>query len=153
MISAQRPVSAVILKRISIKVRSFTQFNKSGGLNQDSHDHGLVFRSFIYLFDELAKRSEEANFVIRASYLEIYNEKVIDLLNPGPKRSNLTVRWSKKSRAFIVDNLFSIECSEMDDLVAVLEEGRYTTYVVRLFLSTWSKTQFEKKLDISRNSV
>ena len=99
------------------------KFNKNGGLNQSSHEHGLVFRSFIYLFQELSKRSEDANFVIKASYLEIYNEKVIDLLNPGPKRSNLTVRWNKKSRAFTVDNLFSIECSEMDDLVAVLEEG------------------------------
>ena len=55
--------------------------------------------------------------------MEIYNEKVIDLLNPGPKRSNLTVRWNKKSRAFVVDNLFSIECAEIEDLVAVLEEG------------------------------
>ena len=48
---------------------------------------------------------------------------MIDLLNPGPKRSNLNVRWNKKSRAFVVDNLFSIECEEFDDLVAVLEEG------------------------------
>ena len=55
--------------------------------------------------------------------MEIYNEKVIDLLNPGPKRSNLTVRGNKKSRAFVVDNLFSIECAEIEDLVAVLEEG------------------------------
>ena len=48
---------------------------------------------------------------------------MIDLLNPGPKRSNLTVRWNKKGRAFVVDNLFSIECAELDDLLAVLEEG------------------------------
>ena len=47
--------------------------------------------------------------------------QVIDLLNPGAKRSNLTVRWNKRSRAFVVDNLFSIECGELDDLVAVLE--------------------------------
>ena len=50
---------------------------------------------------------------------------MIDLLNPGPKRSNLNVRWNKKSRAFVVDNLFSIECEEFDDLVAVLEEGNH----------------------------
>lgn len=49
--------------------------------------------------------------------------QVLDLLNPGTKRSNLNVRWDKKSRAFVVDNLFSIECEELDDLVAVLEEG------------------------------
>ena len=69
------------------------------------------------------------------------------MLNPGAKRSNLTVRWNKRSRAFVVDNLFrclnislhnlfrtcryilskmsvsSIECAELDDLLAVLEEG------------------------------
>jgi hypothetical protein len=48
---------------------------------------------------------------------------VIDLLNPGPKRVNLGVRWNKKTRAFVVDNLFSIECAELEDLVGVLEEG------------------------------
>ena len=46
---------------------------------------------------------------------------MIDLLNPGAKRSNLAVRWNKRSRAFVVDNLFSIECGELDDLLAVLE--------------------------------
>ncbi len=48
---------------------------------------------------------------------------MIDLLNPGTKRSNLRVRWDRRSRAFVVDNLFSIDCEELDDLVAVLEEG------------------------------
>ena len=35
----------------------------------------------------------------------------------------LQVRWSKKQRGFFVENLFSIECYELDDLLAVLEEG------------------------------
>ena len=56
-------------------------------------------------------------------YIVINVVQVIDLLNPGAKRSNLTVRWNKRSRAFVVDNLFSIECTELDDLVAVLEVG------------------------------
>ncbi|XP_059092034.1 kinesin-like protein KIF12 isoform X7 [Tigriopus californicus] len=86
-------------------------------------DHGLVFRSFIYLYEQLKQKSNDSSYVIKASYLEIYNEKVIDLLNTGAKKSNLNVRWDKKSRAFVVDNLFSIECEELDDLVAVLEEG------------------------------
>lgn len=98
----------------------YLQMASRGAMNKD---HGLVFRSFIYLFEQLEARKNDATFVIKASYLEIYNEKVIDLLNPGAKRSNLTVRWNKRSRAFVVDNLFSIECGELDDLVAVLEEG------------------------------
>ncbi|ESO97867.1 hypothetical protein LOTGIDRAFT_103786, partial [Lottia gigantea] len=80
---------------------------------------GLIQRSFKYLYQQV-KNSPE-NTVIRASYLEIYNEQVIDLLNPSHKRY-LSVRWSK-NKGFYVENLFSIECAAMDDLKAVLEEG------------------------------
>ena len=54
----------------------FCQFQKPGRSFVNNEEHGLVFRSFIYLFEELQKRSEDANYVIKASYLEIYNEKV-----------------------------------------------------------------------------
>jgi len=40
-----------------------------------SEDHGLVFRSFVYLFKVL-QQHEKCNFVLKASFLEIYNEKV-----------------------------------------------------------------------------
>ncbi|XP_055384684.1 kinesin-like protein KIF12 isoform X2 [Condylostylus longicornis] len=84
--------------------------------------HGLIFRSFLYLFQMLKDRSE-TNFILKASFLEIYNEKVIDLLNPGSARKPLAVRWSKKSGGFFVENLFTVDCEELDDLLAVLEEG------------------------------
>ncbi|XP_025415041.1 kinesin-like protein KIF12 isoform X2 [Sipha flava] len=48
---------------------------------------------------------------------------VIDLLNPGTHRKPLEVRWSRKARNFYVDNLFMVDCEELDDLQAVLEEG------------------------------
>lgn len=51
--------------------------------------------------------------------------KVIDLLNPSTARKPLEVRWSRKSRNFYVDNLFMVDCEELDDLQAVLEEGKY----------------------------
>lgn len=92
-----------------------------------SSDHGLMFRSFVYLFQVITDQKEK-NFLLKASYLEIYNEKVIDLLNPvaqesGRKPRSLMVRWSRKKRAFFVENLFTVECEELDDLLAVLEEG------------------------------
>ncbi|XP_026464974.1 kinesin-like protein KIF12 [Ctenocephalides felis] len=91
-------------------------------IDPTSEDHGLVFRSFVYLF-KLIKEQNDSSFVLRASFLEIYNEKVIDLLNPGNSRKPLAVRWSKKTRGFFVENLFTVECEELDDLLAVLEEG------------------------------
>ena len=42
----------------------------------------LVGRSFIYLFEQLDRRKEEASFVIKASYLEIYNEKENTIIMP-----------------------------------------------------------------------
>lgn len=48
---------------------------------------------------------------------------MIDLLNPGTVRKPLDVRWSRKARNFYVDNLFMVDCEELDDLQAVLEEG------------------------------
>ncbi|KAF5286072.1 hypothetical protein FQR65_LT12958 [Abscondita terminalis] len=87
-----------------------------------SDSHGLVFRSFLYLFKVLEEKAD-VNFILKASFLEIYNEKVIDLLNPGSARKPLAVRWSKKARGFFVENLFTVDCEEIDDLSAVLEEG------------------------------
>ncbi|CAG5089373.1 Similar to Kif12: Kinesin-like protein KIF12 (Mus musculus) [Cotesia congregata] len=87
-----------------------------------AEDHGLILRSFVYLFKILQERSD-FNFIIKASFLEIYNEKIIDLLNPGNSRKSLAVRWSKKTRGFFVENLFTVECEELDDLIGVLEEG------------------------------
>ncbi|XP_035789983.1 kinesin-like protein KIF12 isoform X1 [Anopheles albimanus] len=100
-------------------------------------DHGLVFRSFLYLFKLLQER-KDTNFVLKASFLEIYNEKVIDLLNPGSARKPLAVRWSKKSRGFFVENLFMVDCEELDDLLAVLEEGMRNRHVGSHLMNDYS---------------
>ncbi|XP_063624421.1 kinesin-like protein KIF12 isoform X5 [Cydia splendana] len=92
------------------------------GASPFSKEHGLVVRSFVYLF-QLIQDRPECHFILKASFLEIYNEKVIDLLNPGTARKPLQVRWSKESRGFYVENLFTVDCEELDDLFAVLEEG------------------------------
>ncbi|XP_038220572.1 kinesin-like protein KIF12 [Zerene cesonia] len=92
------------------------------GASPYSPEHGLVVRSFVYLF-RLIRDHPDSHFVLKASFLEIYNEKVIDLLNPGSSRKPLQVRWSKESRSFYVENLFMVDCEELDDLFAVLEEG------------------------------
>ncbi|KAI5637322.1 kinesin motor domain-containing protein [Phthorimaea operculella] len=92
------------------------------GTSPYAADHGLVVRSFVYLF-QLINERPDCHFILKASFLEIYNEKVIDLLNPGSARKPLQVRWSKESRSFYVENLFTVDCEELDDLFAVLEEG------------------------------
>ena len=48
--------------------------------------------------------------------------QVIDLLNNSHRRY-LQVRWSK-NKGFYVENLFNVEVETIDDLMAVLEEGK-----------------------------
>ncbi|KAJ7387322.1 Kinesin- protein 12 [Desmophyllum pertusum] len=87
----------------------------------DPEMQGLIERSFHYLF-ELMDNHSDVEYTLKASYLEVYNEKVQDLLNPSKARDSLPVRWAR-DRGFYVENLFFVECDRLDDLTAVLEEG------------------------------
>lgn len=64
---------------------------------------------------------------------------MIDLLNPGTSRKPLAVRWSKKARGFFVENLFTVDCEELDDLMAVLEEGMRNRSVGRHNMNDYSR--------------
>ncbi|MGH0152848.1 UNVERIFIED_CONTAM: hypothetical protein FKN15_059981 [Acipenser sinensis] len=90
----------------------------SDGL-RDRSFYGLIQRSFAYLLDRV--QAKEGDFVLSASYLEIYNEQVHDLLNPGLTDS-LTVRWTKNT-GFYVENLSNVEFESLDSVMALLEGG------------------------------
>ena len=74
------------------------------------------------MFEEVSRLSAagDVTYTVRASYLEIYNEQVQDLLNPA--NGTLPVRWTSE-RGFYVENLFVVQCEVLDDMMAVLEEG------------------------------
>jgi kinesin family protein 12 len=79
---------------------------------------GLVPRSLDYIF--ALKSCTEPITLIKASYYEIYNEQVIDLM--GDQKKNLACRYSPQ-RGFYVEELITVECMVLDDALAVLEEG------------------------------
>lgn len=58
--------------------------------------------------------------VVRASYLEIYNDQLNDLLNPASV--NLQLRYETKRGPF-VQNLLQVDCESLDDAMLVLTEG------------------------------
>jgi hypothetical protein len=47
---------------------------------------GIVPRSFQFIFDEIEKRGfvQNEGFRVKMSFLELYNETLIDLLDIGP---------------------------------------------------------------------
>uniref|UniRef100_K3WW16 Kinesin-like protein n=1 Tax=Globisporangium ultimum (strain ATCC 200006 / CBS 805.95 / DAOM BR144) TaxID=431595 RepID=K3WW16_GLOUD len=81
---------------------------------------GIIPRALKYLFELFEKAPKEVKFVVRASYCEVYNEQVFDLLNPAS--GALSVRWNDRS-GFYVQNLLVVQCDSIDDLMAVVQEG------------------------------
>ncbi|ORY48867.1 kinesin-domain-containing protein [Rhizoclosmatium globosum] len=84
---------------------------------------GIIPRALEHLFSETTANHPADTFIIRATYLEIYNELVQDLLSPlASPTSSLPVRWTAE-RGFYVENAITVECRDLDDCIAVLEEG------------------------------
>jgi kinesin family member 12 len=89
----------------------------------DNELWGVVPRCLRYMFALITRLNEtqpDARVSVHASYLEIYNEQVQDLLNPT--NVALPVRYNNE-KGFFVENLFVVECEVLDDCMAVLEEG------------------------------
>ena len=79
---------------------------------------GIIPRAMHYLWKIMESKSEK--FYIKATFMEIYNEQIRDLLNPTS--GVLHCRWNVKN-GFFVENLLIVDCTNLNDLLAVLREG------------------------------
>ena len=64
-----------------------------GDLTSNSYDEGIIFKACDYIFEKIeinrkdeSKNNIETNYLIKISYLEIYNEIVKDLINENPSQ-------------------------------------------------------------------
>lgn len=76
--------------------KTFTMegFNRDGSVEA----RGIIPRAIEQIFGHIQKNaSPRIRFLVRASYLQIYNEQISDLLKP--ERSNLTIRYVSARRA------------------------------------------------------
>ncbi|KAJ7416388.1 kinesin family member 12 [Willisornis vidua] len=80
---------------------------------------GLMQRSFAYLLEQ--SQSRGSDLALSASYLEIYNEQVRDLLSSGPPCA-LPLRWSK-TRGFYVENQLNVDFESLEAIVSLLLQG------------------------------
>ena len=62
---------------------------------------GIIPHSFQHIFDQVSK-AENVQFLVRASYLEIYKEEVRDLLSKTPKE-NLELKESTETGVYVKD--------------------------------------------------
>ncbi|KNC22948.1 hypothetical protein FF38_13754 [Lucilia cuprina] len=79
---------------------------------------GIIPRTFEQIWLHI-NRTENFQFLVDVSYLEIYMEELRDLLKPNSK--HLEVRES--SSGVYVPNLHSITCKSVDDMMNVMKVG------------------------------
>ncbi|KAK9280493.1 hypothetical protein L1049_014185 [Liquidambar formosana] len=90
-----------------------------GGTRRHSVNCGMTPRVFEYLFSRIQKekevrRDEKLRFTCKCSFLEIYNEQILDLLDPSS--INLQIREDIK-KGIHVENLKEIEVSSARDVI------------------------------------
>ncbi|KAJ3235154.1 Kinesin- protein 12 [Chytriomyces hyalinus] len=115
--------------------KTFTITGPEVGWNMYPERLGIIPRAIEFLFQQITMRSSTSTnnnahngagppkFKVRATYLEIYNEMVQDLLSPlASSTASLPVRWTAE-KGFYVEHAITVDCEDLDDCIAVLEEG------------------------------
>uniref|UniRef100_A0A1A8U6M7 Kinesin family member 13A n=2 Tax=Nothobranchius TaxID=28779 RepID=A0A1A8U6M7_NOTFU len=84
---------------------------------------GLIPRLCCLLFERVHKEENEVHiFKVEVSYMEIYNEKVRDLLDPKGSRQSLKVREHKVLGPY-VDGLSQLAVTSFEDIEVLMSEG------------------------------
>ena len=99
--------------------KTFTMegFNREGNVEA----RGIIPRAIEQIFGHIRRHaSPRMRFLVRASYLQIYNEAISDLLKP--ERSNLTIREDPK-RGVYVDGLSEWVVRSPAEIYGLMERG------------------------------
>ncbi|XP_066905264.1 kinesin-like protein KIF13A isoform X5 [Halyomorpha halys] len=100
-----------------------TGSGKSYTMMGSQDNKGIIPRLCDSLFDRIAKcQSSEQSYKVEVSYMEIYNEKVHDLLDPKPNKQSLKVREHAVLGPY-VDGLSQLAVSSFQDIDNLMAEG------------------------------
>uniref|UniRef100_A0A8C9TLZ7 Kinesin family member 13A n=1 Tax=Scleropages formosus TaxID=113540 RepID=A0A8C9TLZ7_SCLFO len=100
-----------------------TGSGKSFSMMGSGDQPGLIPRLCCSLFERVSKHgSDTLSFKVEVSYMEIYNEKVRDLLDPKGSRQSLKVREHKVLGPY-VDGLSQLAVTNFEDIESLMSEG------------------------------
>ncbi|QRV87289.1 kinesin motor domain protein [Ceratobasidium sp. AG-Ba] len=123
----------------------------------DGADKGIIPLTCSELFTRLETQraaDPNVNFVVEVSYIEIYNEKVRDLLNPKNK-GNLKVR-EHPSLGPYVEDLSKLVAGSYDEMMTLMDEGNKARTVAATNMnetSSRSHAVFTLLLTMKRHDV
>lgn len=88
------------------------------GTRESPEQKGVIPRTFEQIWSHI-NRTQNMNFLVAVSYLEIYMEELRDLLKPGNNRLELRER----ENGVCVPNLHSVMCKNVEDMINVMNLG------------------------------
>ena len=96
------------------------------GIVDDPNLKGIVPNAFSHIFGYIKTEGESKRFLVRCSFVEIYNEEVRDLLGDNSKK--LDIRENPKKGTFIKD-LNYVTIKDTDDTEKCLNKGNKNRHV------------------------
>ncbi|KAL4085254.1 hypothetical protein QTP88_027113 [Uroleucon formosanum] len=87
--------------------------------HENEDEKGIIPQAIQNIFNEVQNKSEEAKFSIKASFIELYQEQVYDLLSPN--RATLDIR--EDSRGIRIPGLTEISVNDFSSTLQCLVQG------------------------------
>lgn len=91
------------------------------GVVDDPALRGIMPNAFHHIFDAISKASKNIEYLVRVSFIEIYNDDVYDLLN---KETRVKMQLKEGNGAFYVKDVSTFTVNTVDDTMKVLRAGQ-----------------------------
>lgn len=124
------------------------------GYSEPPEEKGIIPNSFKHIFDRIAAESNTTQFMVYASYLEIYNEEIRDLLAQDPK-NRLELKENLDTGVYVKD-LTSKQVTGEAEIDAVMQQGKKNRSVGATLMnqtSSRSHSMFTITVEACSNAV
>ena len=119
--------------------------------------YGIIPRVINLIFDEVDKRKDKTEFIIKCSFLEIYNEELNDLLDPNvltaQNNGKINIR-EEKNGSISVYGLREEKVENANELAYCLDKGSNSrTTASTLMNSTSSRSHAIFTISIEQHQI
>lgn len=97
-------------------------YTMEGASIDDPELRGIIPRTATEIFNNVMAADENLEFIVKVSYIEIYMERIRDLLDPYKSKVNLQVREDAQ-RGIFVEGMTETCVTSDEELLATMREG------------------------------
>lgn len=98
------------------------------GLEDKDENKGIIPKAFTHIFGCIDASSEDQKFLVRCSYLEIYNESILDLL--GKDTESKHEIKEDPNKGIYVKDLTNVIVKSVQDIDRTMKNG-YHEYLTK----------------------